>query len=286
MAPDAPDPYYIAFIDEAGDPGLKTVRPIDAVGGTEWLCLGAVIIRASKNADVVEWVRSILAKAGGANQPDLHYRNLPAFRKRIVCAELAKLPVRAFVLASNKKNMRQYRNTRAERVKSQQWFYNYCLRLLLERVTHFCHQHATKDGAPHRLLKIIYSERGGHSYGQTIAYHELLKNQAKGGTLLLTKRRVMWEVLDWRLAEPASHKSSSGAQLADVVVSSFYQAMDTLPPTKWDNEFAKLLQPIIAKDRGFYLNYGLALQPTPPSKANLTDQQKEIFEFYGYGFWP
>jgi hypothetical protein len=76
---------------------------------------------------------------------------------------------------------------------------------------------------------IIYSERGGHSYGQTIAYQELLKkNQAKGGTLVLTKRRIMWEVLDWRLAEPAAHKSSAGAQLADVVASSFYQAMDTL----------------------------------------------------------
>jgi hypothetical protein len=203
-APATPEPYYIASIDEAGDPGLKTVRPIDAVGGTEWLCLGAVVIRATKSPDVVKWVRSILAKAGSGSQPDLHYRNLPPFRKRIVCAELAKLPVRAFVLASNKKNMRQYRNLRVERVRSQQWFYNYCLRLLLERVTQFCNEHASSERAEGRLLKIVYSERGGHSYGQTIAYHELLKNQAKGGTLLLTKRRVMWEVLDWRLAEPAS----------------------------------------------------------------------------------
>jgi hypothetical protein len=62
--------------------------------------------------------------------------------------------------------------------------------------------------------------------------------------------------------------------------------MDTLPPTKWNNEFAKLLKPIVAKDDGLFFNYGLALQPTPPSKAKLTDQQKEIFEFYGYKFWP
>jgi hypothetical protein len=161
-----------------------------------------------------------------------------------------------------------------------------CLRLLLERVTHFCYENARSEGAGDRLLKIIYRERGGHSYGQTIAYQELLKNQAKGGTLVLTKRRIMWEVLDWRLAEPAAHKSSAGAQLADVVASSFYQAMDTLPPTKWNNEFAKLLKPIVAKDDGFFFNYGLALQPTPPSKTKLTDQQKEIFEFYGYKFWP
>jgi hypothetical protein len=158
--------------------------------------------------------------------------------------------------------------------------------LLLERVTHFCYDHAKSDGASDRLLKIIYSERGGHSYGQTIAYHELLKNQSKAGALVLTKRRIYWELLDWRLAEAASHKSSAGAQLADVVASAFYQAVDTLPPTKWNNEFAKLLKPIMAREDGHYFNYGVALQPTPPSKARLTDQQKEIFEFYGYGFWP
>ncbi|HEX3913004.1 MAG TPA: hypothetical protein VHW71_05815, partial [Steroidobacteraceae bacterium] len=54
--------------------------------------LGAVVIRASKNADVIEWVRSILTKAGAATRTNLHYRNLPAFRKRIVCAELERFP--------------------------------------------------------------------------------------------------------------------------------------------------------------------------------------------------
>jgi hypothetical protein len=88
------------------------------------------------------------------------------------------------------------------------------------------------------------------------------------------------------VAEAATHKSSEGAQLADVVASAFYQAIDTLTPTKWNNEFAKLLKSVVAKEDGHYFNYGFALQPTPPSKARLTDQQKEIFEFYGYGFWP
>jgi hypothetical protein len=64
MNNDAPAPYYTAFIDEAGDPGLNTVRPIDAAGGSEWLCLGAVVIRAAHDADVTEWVSSIQAKAG------------------------------------------------------------------------------------------------------------------------------------------------------------------------------------------------------------------------------
>jgi uncharacterized protein DUF3800 len=281
-----PNPYYIALIDEAGDPGLKTVRPVDPVGGTEWLCMSAAVIRAKFDPDVANWVRSTLIKAGIRNSRDLHYRKLADHQKRIVVKEIAQLPLRGFVLASNKKNMRGYRNVRAERVRSQQWFYNFCLRLLLERVTDFCYRHAVNERAKDRFLKIVYSERRIHSYAQTAAYEELLKTQAKGGALFLSKRRIMWEVLDWRLAEPVPHKSSAGAQLADVLASAFYQAADTLTPTKWNNEFAKRLEPIMAKENGSCMDYGVALQPTPPWKAKLNDQQKEIFEFYGYKFWP
>jgi hypothetical protein len=44
---------------EAGDTGLKTVRPVDPVGATEWLCLSAVLIKAKHDANAVNWVRSI-----------------------------------------------------------------------------------------------------------------------------------------------------------------------------------------------------------------------------------
>ncbi|WFU39081.1 hypothetical protein QA640_32505 [Bradyrhizobium sp. CB82] len=204
MAAQIPDPYYVAFIDEAGDSGLKNVRPIDPVGATEWLCLGAVVIRATHEPEVSNWARTILSNTG-CKRTDLHYRHLSAAQKRIALGEIAQLPLRGFVLASNKKNMRRHRNERAERVGAQQWFYNYCLRLLLERVTDFCYQHAAKDRAKDRFLKILYSERSAHSYAQTAAYHELLKIQSKAGALVLQKRRIMWEVLDWRLAQPISH---------------------------------------------------------------------------------
>ncbi|WGR70651.1 MULTISPECIES: DUF3800 domain-containing protein [unclassified Bradyrhizobium] len=162
MATQIPAPYYIAYIDEAGDAGLKAVRPIDPVGATEWLCLGAVLIRAKHESEVQNWVRTILSKIG-SKRSDLHYRHLSAAQKRTALEMIAQLPIRGFVLASNKKNMRRYRNERAEHAGAQQWFYNYCLRLLLERVTDFCHRHATKDRANNRFVKIMYSERSIHS---------------------------------------------------------------------------------------------------------------------------
>jgi len=113
-----PKPYYVAFIDEAGDPGLKTVRPVDAKGATEWLCLSAVLTSARHEASLAEWVQSALAKGGARNRSELHYRDLADHQKRIVVSELAQVPIRGFVLASNKKNMRGYRNERAEQVRS------------------------------------------------------------------------------------------------------------------------------------------------------------------------
>ncbi|MGY0571388.1 DUF3800 domain-containing protein [Bradyrhizobium sp. RDM12] len=285
MATQIPEPYYVAYIDEAGDAGLKKVRTIDDVGATEWLCLGAVLIKAKHESEVDNWVRAILSKAE-SNRADLHYRHLSVSQKRIALGEIAQLPLRGFVLASNKKNMRGHRNERAERAGAQQWFYNYCLRLLLERVTDFCYQHAAKEHAKDRFVKVLYSERSIHSYAQTAAYHELLKVQARAGALVVRKRRIMWEVLDWRLAQPVSHSASPGAQLADVVTSAFYQAVDTLPPTKWNNEFARLLKPIMATESGSSMGYGVALQPTPTWKAKLDTKQRQIFEVYGYRFWP
>jgi hypothetical protein len=82
MATQIPSPYYAAFIDEAGDTGLKNVRPIDPDGATEWLCLGAVLIRTKYEPEVSDWVRTILSKAG-CNRTDLHYRRLSAPQKRI-----------------------------------------------------------------------------------------------------------------------------------------------------------------------------------------------------------
>jgi hypothetical protein len=133
-----------------------------------------------------------------------------------------------------------------------------------------------------RHVRIIFSKRGGHYYGHTIAYQEILKNQSRSATTYLQKRVIKWQVVDRRLMEALPHSSNSGLQLADVVASSFYQAVDILPPTDWNPMNAKLLKPRIATECGLYHDYGVAFQPSPPSKANLLSKQKEIFLFYGY----
>jgi uncharacterized protein DUF3800 len=286
---EAPPYYYIAFIDEAGDCGLERVRPIDDPGSSEWLVMGGVLIEVANEPDPVHWVRSILDAAGARQRQDFHYRLLQEWQKPLACQKFVEFPAKLFAVCSNKKNMRQYRNERAEArgnpLVRKQMFYNFCIRLILERITDFVLKHSIlKYGEP-RYVKLYFSKRGGHNYSHMSNYiFDTLLNQARSRTTWLTRREIKWEVIHRRLQEPIVHTGNAGVQLADIVASAFFQAVDTLPPAKWDTMNAKLLRDRVATEGGFYFDYGLAFQPCPAmTRALLLPRQKDIFEFCGFG---
>ena len=275
---------YVAYIDEAGDPGLKKVRPIDPNGASEWLMLSAVVIRAKWEPDVVGWVDKIRDDLGVRQRRDLHYRALSPTRKVAAANAIAGLPLRAFVVCSNKKNMRGHENRNAAKIPSQEWFYNWCLRLLLERVTQFCAERTVKDHGKKLPIKIEFSRRGGHRYSQTRAYSLYLDHQRKAGSTFLEKRVVRTDMLSTDLMEDHPHHTRAGLQLADVIASAFYQAADCLGPGAWDAEPAKALARIMAEENGVKSDFGVCLQPVPPPKGRLTLDQQRVFEHYGYSF--
>jgi len=246
----SPEYGYIAYIDEAGDPGLKTVRPIDKNGASEWLVLSAVVMRAKWEPEVVNWVSNLIDDLDIKQRTDLNYRKLSPTRKVVAGAAIATLPIRGFAVCSNKKNMRQYTNARAAKKPSQQWFYNYCIRLLLERVTAFCAARTMHDYGERKLIKIEFSERGGHRYSQTSAYHQYLRHQQQGGQIYLKKREPVTSMLDWDLMDAFPHEERAGLQLSDYVASALYQAIDCGGQGKWDIEPAKSIAAIMAKEGG------------------------------------
>jgi hypothetical protein len=185
--PDAPDHEYVAYIDEAGDPGINRVRPIDNNGGTEWITISAVLVRKPNFTKVPHWVADIVKDIGITQRRDLHFRDLTPARKARVCKMVSDLPIRLFVVASNKKNMRGYTNERAAKVMSNQWFYNWLVRVLIERITHFVERDSVERYGSLRLVKFEFSQRGGHSYSQTAAYHELLRMQSRADATVLKK---------------------------------------------------------------------------------------------------
>ena len=278
--------HYIAFIDEAGDPHLSKVRPLDDNGGTEWIILSAVVIRAKWEPDVVDWTNKIRTNLGLHKKGAIHFRNLSASRRLAAAQIVAEQPLRVFAICSNKKNMRQYRNINAEKISSQEWFYNWCVRLLLERVTIFCERRRGDDfpGIGNCKIKIEFSRRGGHRYSQTNAYTLYLRHQEKAGSLFLKKRQMITDLLSTEIMEHHPHWSRPGLQLADIVASAFYSAANTIGPGSWDIQPAQALSRVMATENGKIKDFGVSLQPTPPRTANLTNQQQQIFEYFGYKF--
>lgn len=274
---------YLLYVDEAGDPGLTRVRPIDHDGSSEWLVLAGLLTRASNEQNAIQWVKNIRNEIGATQGPSLHFRRLNERRKLLACKAVASLPVRAFVILSNKKNMRRYDNPRASKIPSQQWFYNWCIRLLLERTSHWCDWHAKGEFGSPRQMKILFSQRGGHLYSQTKAYYHYIQQKGRSGPLFLDKRHIAWDVVNWDLMEEAQHRDVAGLQLADVVASAFFQAADTLN-SKWSPVHAKELYAIVARENGEARDFGVTLMPTPPWKARLNPRQQQIFRHYGYVF--
>jgi hypothetical protein len=280
------DPRFLAIIDEAGDTGLAKVYPTGgSKGSSEWLIIGALVVRLEREPELIPWVRDIREKIRSRQAPALHYRDLNPDRKTIVCHELAQLPVRCFVLCSNKKNMQGHKNDRVEAARgasTQEYFYNWCVRLLLERVTKFIEAISLREfGAP-KHLQIIFSERGGLRYAQTIAYLDLLRQQARSHTTYLATREIKWPIIHPKLITSIPHQMSAGAQLADVIPSAFFEATNTTGKGSLDTSYAKLLKRRMSEHNRVFENRGVSLQPWPYRKANLNERQKEIFRFYGF----
>jgi len=287
---DQPDYKYVAYIDEAGDPGLNRVRPIDPVGGTEWMVVGASLIRKENEANPPKWVGGMLHDIGIRQRPDLHFRDLSPTRQTRICSLMAALPAVYFVVASNKKNMRNYKNERAEaKSYSQQWFYNWLCRILIERITDFVLRDALRHHGRAENVKFEFSQRGGHRYSQTQAYHWLLKTQARTENMVLKRRIPKWEVMDYRLVHVYQHKERAGLQLADAVSSAFYTAIDNLDTGPCFYDPSKALKPRIAFEKTEFGDkktddYGVVLQPTPACDVDISEDQKHIFKYYGYYF--
>lgn len=279
--PNRAPPQYFVFIDEAGDPGLRTLRPKDPNGSSEWFTLGAVVVSAQNEPQTVGWVREIKNAVRQDQRPDLHYRNLNPKRRKRACEMLATKETRLFAIASHKLNMQGYKNEKASKIGAQDPFYNWCVRILLERVTMWIRQRSIRDYGEPRLAQIVFSNRGGLRYTQLIAYHEYLRRQSSNGSLYLNRGDISWDVLHPDLYSSIPHVKSAGCQLADIVASAFYHAADARAKA-WDCSPAIALGPRLGRRGKSTANIGLTLLPLPPRRPQLTGDQAAIFNHFGY----
>lgn len=270
----------MAYIDEAGDPGIARVQPIDPNGASEWFVMAAVVVRAETDQNTVQWVKDTRVELRLDQGPQLHFKNLTASKKFAVSMRLSEYPCRIFVVASHKPNMQAYINKRAGIRRSQNWFYNWCARILLERVTKYCLNRAVAECGSPRLIRLDWSRAGGLSYDQLIAYHEYLRRQPKP---YLSKGQIAWDTLHPDLYNVLRSKDHAGVQIADIAASAFYQAVHT-NSSGWNPDFARALKSRMGRSGASIANNGLVLMPFKSHERRLDERQRVIFEHMGFGF--
>lgn len=287
-------PYeYIAFIDEAGDSGLASVRPVDPNGSTEWLVLGGVLIAAEREKDVLPWVWEAL-KAARTKQKLLHFAKLRHDASKVaICRFMADLPARYFVVCSNKKNMVGYKNpfpaATAEMLSGRpagwnyNWFYYWISRVLLEKMSHYALHRSMKDHGAPRTMRVEFSENQGLNYEELGFYYDLLKMRDDTDTQVRKFDHISWDVMDRQQLHTFRHENRAGLQLADVVASAFYQACDNQFTGPCNYEFARALGPLMTIKSGKRrpAGYGVKLMPHMDD-AKLTPDQSLIFREFGY----
>ncbi|MBB5745213.1 hypothetical protein [Brevundimonas variabilis] len=178
--------------------------------------------------------------------------------------------------------MRGHRNPLAEQIPSDNWFYCWMTRLLLERVTHFIERRSQVDFQETRLVKMIFSERGGLSYSQMNAYFDWLR--VKGDNQVLKAGNLSYGTFHRQLMEIKNHAGHDGLKLPDIVASAFFKAADIYDTRACDPRFAIALRPRMAtandKVGGVIAGYGVKLMPGWKVKAE--PEQLEVFRQYGY----
>jgi hypothetical protein len=59
---------YIAYIDEAGDDGIKKIRSETENGSSEWLVISAVVIHAENEPRLIPWLKDTIARQRRGHQ--------------------------------------------------------------------------------------------------------------------------------------------------------------------------------------------------------------------------
>lgn len=285
--------HYTLFVDEAGDDKLDRLKPGNEDGNSEWLCLGGYLVRAELEEDLIRRRDAIRRAIGGKDGQVLHYRDLNPKNRRTAALMLGSpaFAARGYVVCSCKRTMVGYRNSRAEAAIGEQHkdtLYNYVCRILLERVTNFVAEHGAQRGIERPILRVLMASRKGHHFGQFKTYvMDKLVPQAIGGTTFQDTRTINPNVLRRDLIQrlPASH--DAGLQLADTLVSAFFQSIETRSPHNGDKT-AILLRPLMARKPARYVGHraspareGMTLYH-PEAAKTLTAEQAKFFEAFGY----
>jgi Protein of unknown function (DUF3800) len=205
---------YVAYIDEAGDDGIKRIRTETENGASEWMVISAVVVHAENGPRVIPWLKDIIAQINSHQIKHLHFYKLEHAGKISACKSLVEKEVYLFSVISYKRTMEGYENPAAEKVNINKTsrFYAWMSRLLLEQVSNFIGQRTFIDYNQLTKMRIEFSDRGGLDIRQFRNYFDYLRDQSSTGSLYIDQYDLDWSVVDTKEMYSFANKDRAGLQ--------------------------------------------------------------------------
>lgn len=256
---------FNVYIDESGDDGMAKFRQAGSSGGSShWLTIGACVVRASRDLELVKIRDRIKDEcAPGSPRRSVHFKDLNHAQRKRACQIIAGQPLRFSCVLGLKNTPEAASFTK----KNQLYFY--LTRFLIERVSWLCRDKRPSVPEGNGMAKITFSRRGGLSYDAFRDYLANLKDHHD--------TTIHWPVIDIDAVDAQDHSRLAALQIADCGVSAISAAIER---DIYGNTEAGYLNEIagnIYHRSGNYLSYGLKSLPALDA-AGLSPSQEAAFK--------
>ena len=236
---------FNVYIDESGDEGFR-IKQGQWVS-SKWFVLGALVVRASNDLIVSRNINSIKADllsvpADKMLRP-LHFQNLSHKKRKAVINEITKTGLFRFIAVGIDKQ-EIYDNVVKAQKAEKQLLYNFATRLLLERVSWLVNDY---DG----ICNLIFEHRSNTSYEELNDY--IKKTMAYTGCKIKSGVLQKWEALN--------KSQSKNMQVADVLVSSVFAALEEDEYGNVEESYLLRFLPFLYRRNQNLFSYGLKLFP-------------------------
>jgi hypothetical protein len=250
--PKKDDCSFIVYIDESGDEGFVFPSAIGEGGSSQWFVLSAAVFAADTEPQDVKCVDVARTALGRDPKTPLHFRDLEHAQRVVYAQQVARARMQLVNVLVHKPTIPR------ARFSKKAWLYHWATRLVLERVSWLCHSRFNDESKPpipgDGSASIVFSHRRKMSYSDLCDYLRLLQER-EGVT-------IDWRVIDPDFVTSAPHKARRGLQVADVVASAFFSAVEPNRFGNRENRYAReLMRKVYSGDRG-PLSYGIKLYPS------------------------
>lgn len=240
---------FVVYIDESGDEGFRFL-PREA-GSSRWFVLSAVLFRKENDLEAVALLKKVRAAIGKDERKTLHFRELKHEHRVPYARAIGEAPLRIVSVQVYKPGLKDIEHFQRDAHK----LYRYATRLLIERVSWLCKEHA-KPGVGDGTADLVFSNRTAMSYEDLRDYLTFLKEGPPAATC-----RIDWDSIVASQVRAVNHDQLAGLQIADAAASGIFWALNLNQYGETEPRYFDLMQSRLYRSNKKCLGYGLKFWP-------------------------